>query len=113
MMYNIIRDLGYNGTGDRDSKRKKFLTKKLPKLVEDFENRTFDEIDLEGQGVTIIIPSNIIDIYTRFEILLGLKLSGHSDTLTEASALIHELYKLGEIQNKQQYRNALDKLSTS
>ena len=24
MMYNIIRDLGYNGTGDRDSKRKKF-----------------------------------------------------------------------------------------
>ena len=27
MMYNIIRDLGYNGTGDRDSKRKIFFTK--------------------------------------------------------------------------------------
>ena len=27
MMYNIIRDLGYNGTGDRDSKRKKISQK--------------------------------------------------------------------------------------
>ena len=68
--------------------------------------------NLEGNGVKIIIPSNIIDIYTRLEVLLGLKLSGHSDTLTEASNLIDELYKRGEIQNKQQYRNALDKFST-
>ena len=36
---------------------------------------------LEGQGLKIIIPANIIDIYTRLEILLGLKLSGHNDTL--------------------------------
>ena len=91
---------------------KRFSLKKLPKLVEDIQNRTFDEIDLEGR-VKIIIPSNIIDIYTRLEILLGLKLSGHSDTLTEASALIDQLHKLGEIQNKQQYRNALNKFSTS
>ena len=68
---------------------------------------------LKGRGVEkIIIPSNIIDIYTRLEVLLGLKLSGHSDTLTEASNLIDELYKRGEIQNKQQYRNALDKFSS-
>ena len=113
MTYNIIRDLKYNGTGDRDSKRKTFFTKKLPRLVEDIQNRIFDEIDLEGQGVKIIITSNIIDIYTRLEIILGLNLSGHSDTLTEASALIDQLYKLGEIQNKQQYQNALDKFSTS
>ena len=47
-----------------------------------------------GKGIEkIIIPSNIIDIYTRLEILLGLKLSGHTDTLTEASNLIDELYK--------------------
>ena len=26
-MYNIIRDLGYTGVGDRDSKRKTFFTK--------------------------------------------------------------------------------------
>ena len=114
MMYNIIRDIGYNGIGDRDSKRKIFFTKKLPKLVEDIQNKTFDEItddsdDLQGDGVKIIIPSNIIDIYTRLEVLLGLKFSGHTDTLTEASNLIDELYKRGEIQNKQQYRNALSK----
>ena len=68
--------------------------------------------NLQGEGVKIIIPSNIIDIYTRLEVLLGLKLSGHTDTLTEASNLIYELYKRSEIQNKQQYRNALNKFST-
>ena len=68
--------------------------------------------DLQGEGVKIIIPSNIIDIYTRLEVLLGLKLCGHTDNLTEASNLIDELYKLGENQNKQQYRNALNKFST-
>ena len=114
MLYNIINDLGYTGIGDVKSKRKRFLSEKLPKLVEEIQNRTFEEItddsdDLQGDGVKKIIPSNIIDIYTRLEVLLGLKISGHSDTLTEASNLIEELYKRGEIQNKQQYRNALDK----
>ena len=117
MMGNIIRDLGCTGREDRDSKRKTFFLKKLPKLVNDIQNRTFEEItddssDLEGQGVKIIIPSNIIDIFTRLEILLGLKISGHTDTLTEASNLIDELYKRGEIQNKQQYRNALNKFQS-
>ena len=102
MMNNIIRDLGYTGDDDRDSKRKIFLTKTLPKLVEEIQNKTFEEItddsdDLQGEGLKIIIPNNIIDIYTRLEILLGLKLSGHTDTLTEASNLIDELYKRGEI----------------
>ena len=112
LMNNIIRDLGYTGDGDRESKRKTFLTITLPKLVDEIQNRTFDEIDLEGQGVKIIIPSNIIDIYTRVEVLLGLKLSGHTDALTEASNLIDELYKRGEIQNKRQYRNAFNKFQT-
>ena len=68
---------------------------------------------IKGKGIEKTInPSNINDIYTRLEVLLGLKLSGHTDTLTEASDLIDELYKLGEIQNKQQYGNALDKVST-
>ena len=98
MMYNIINDLGYTGTGDMKSKRKIFLTEKLAKLVEEIQNRTFEEVtdnssDLEGEGVKIIIPSNIIDIYTRLEVLLGLKLSGHTNTVTEASNLIDELYK--------------------
>ena len=67
---------------------------------------------LKGKEVEkIIIPSNIIDIYTRLQVLLGLKLSGHTDTLTEASNLIDELYKRGEIENKHQYQNALNKFS--
>ena len=71
------------------------------------------DIKLKGRGIEkIIIPSKIIDIYTRLELLLVIKLSGHSDTRTEASNLINELYKRGEIQNKQQYRNALNNFST-
>ena len=96
MMNNFINDLSYTGDGDRDSKRKTFLTEKLPKLVEQIQNEFFDEItddsdELQGEGVKIIIPSDIIDIYTRLEILLGLKLSGHTDTLTEASNLIDQI----------------------
>ena len=89
--------------GESKSRRYYYNTKKF--------NQSETDSDLEGQGVKIIIPSSITDIYTRLEILLELKLSGHTDTLTEASNLIDELYKRGEIQNKQQYRNALDKFS--
>ena len=58
MMYNIIRDLGYNATGDRHSKRKTFFTKKLPKLVEDIQIKTFEEIthdynDLQGREIKL------------------------------------------------------------
>ena len=73
----------------------------------------YSKSKLKGEGIQkIIIPSNVIDIYTRLEILLGLKLSGHTDTLTEASSLIYALYKQGEIQNKQQYKKVLDKFTT-
>ena len=112
MMNNFLRDIEYTGVEVKKSNRKTFFTE-LPKKVNEIQNRAFNEIDLEGQGVKIIIPSNIIDLYTRLEVLLGMKLSGHTDTLTEASNLIDQLYKRGEIQNKQQYRNALDKTSTS
>ena len=68
---------------------------------------------LKGKGIEkFVIPSNIIVIYTGLEILLGLYLVGHTDTLTEASNLIDELYNRGEIQNKQKNRNALNKFST-
>ena len=107
MMNNNINDLGYTSVGDRDSKRKTLSTITLPKLGDQNQNKTFDGIDLKGQGVKIITTSNIIDIYTRLEVLLGLKLSCNTDTLTEASNLIDELYKRGERQNEQQYRNAI------
>ena len=77
------------------------------------KNNFFKPNNLQGRGIEkIIIPSNIIDIYTRLEVLLGLKLSGHTDTLTESSNSIGELCKRGEIQNKQQYRNAPNKFTT-
>ena len=107
MMDNIKNDLGYTAAEDRPSNRKTFLTITLPKLVHEIQNKRFDKID-SGQGVKII-PSKIIDIYTRLEVLLGVKPSGHNDILTEASNLIDELYKRGEIQNERQYRNALNK----
>ena len=72
----------------------------------------FKKRNLEGQKMKIFTPSNIIDIYTRLEVLLGFKLTGDTDTLTEASKLIDEIYRIGEIQNEQQNRNALDKFSS-
>ena len=97
------------------SGRDRYIQNKL----DDDVNRIFDlntkpKTKLRCKGAEkIIIPSNVIDIYTRLEILLGLKLSGHTNTVTEASNLIDELYKRGEIQNKRQYRNALNKFSTN
>ena len=48
----------------------------------------FKKHKLEGQGIEkIITPTNITDMYTRLEVLLGFKISGHTDTLTKASNL--------------------------
>ena len=117
-IFNILKNVGYNDNIHKigmNSARMKDALYNLPKEIVKIQNPTLPAIeniedasdDLEGEGVKIIIPSNIIDIYTRLEVLVGLKLSGHSDTLTEASNLIDELYKREEIQNKQQYRNAI------
>ena len=85
---NFLVDTGNTGCGDEKTNQKKFFTS----LFKKFGNITKEEPDnLKGEGIKIIIPSNIIDIYTRLEILLGLKLSGHTDTLTEASNIIDEL----------------------
>ena len=69
LMSNFIRDLGYTGKEDRRSNRKSFFTTTVLKLVDDIQKKTFDEIthdsdDLQGERVKVIIPSNIIDIYT-------------------------------------------------
>ena len=119
-VYDILNNIGFysmRNTKGLNSARMKDALNNLPKDIAKIQNPPLPAIDnesdkIEGEGVQkIIIPSNIIDIYTRLEVLLGLKLSGHTDTLTEASNLIDELYKLGEIQNKQQYRNAFNKFS--
>ena len=110
--YDKIPKIGFKAAGMKDAfydlsnERAKIRNPALPTI----ENA--DDSDLEGRGIKIIIPFNIIDIYTRLQILLGLKLSGQSDTLTEAGNLIDEIFKRGELQNKQQNQNALDKIST-
>ena len=68
--------------------------------------------DLQGEGVKTIIHSNVIVIFTRLEILLGSRLSSHTNTLKEASNLISELYKRGEIQNEEPSRNSINKFFT-
>ena len=71
------------------------------------------DIKLKSKGITKInIPSHVVVIYTRLDFLLGLNFSGLTDILTEASNSIDELYKRGEIQNKQQYRKAPNNFST-
>ena len=86
----------------------KKLTIDLPKKAAEIEKK-FD--NLHGGGMKSFIPSNIIDFF-KLETLLGLKISGDTDTLTETSNLIDEIYKRAEKENEQQYRSAPDKLST-
>ena len=76
MINNIIRDRDYTGFRGRQSNGKTSFTNTLPKLVEENQNKTFDEItddsdDLQGEGVKNIITSSKVDIYTRLKILLG------------------------------------------
>ena len=117
-VYNILKNIGFYSmrhTKGLKSARFQDAMYNLPNEIDKIRDPPLPAIEnenniLEGDGVEkIIMPSNIIDIYTRLEILSGLKLSGHTNTLTEASNLIDELYKRGEIQNKQQYQNALNK----
>ena len=119
-IYDILYDLGFysqrHTKGTKKSVRHQDAFHNLPREIAKIRNPPIPAIEnesdnLQGEGVKIIIPSNIIDIYTRLEILLGLKLSGHTDILTEASNLKDELYKQGEIQNTQQYRNVLNKFT--
>ena len=60
---------------------KKYQAKSFLKIA-NTEARIGDESnDLQSQEMKIIIPSNIIVIWTGSELLLALKLSGHTDTL--------------------------------
>ena len=71
--------------------------------VEDEEFEEVDSDDLERQRIKVIIPSNIIDIWTKLEVLLRLKISRHTDFLTEASYLVDEINKKEKIESEKQY----------
>ena len=120
-VYDILKSTGFYSikhTKDLKSTRMRDALFNLPKEIAKIRNPPPPAIenesdDLQREGVKIILPSNIIDIYTRLEILLGLNSAGHIDTLAEGSSLIDEVYKKGEIQNKEQYQNALNEFSTT
>ena len=61
LMISIIHDLRRTGFGDKPSKRKTFFTTKLPKLIDENQNRTFDEItdsdDLQGEGLKLSLQT--------------------------------------------------------
>ena len=99
LLKNLIYEMYKAKSGENNSEKFKYTKNNLKPN------------NLQREGVKIIIPSNIIDIYTRLQILLGLKVSGHTDTLTEASNLNDDLYKRGEVQNEQHYRNIPNKFS--
>ena len=104
-IYEILKNTGFSSMRHKKgliSARMKDALYILPKEIAKIRNPPLPAIEnesdkLEGHGIKILIPSNINDSYTRLEVLLGLKISGHTDTLTEASNLIDELYKRGEI----------------
>ena len=119
-VFNILKNVGFYDKIQKiglNSARMRHALYDLPNKIVKIQNPTLPAIeivsdDLQGDRVEISIPTNKVQIYTRLAILLGLKWSGHTDTLTEASIFIDELYMRGEIQNEQQYRNALNNIST-
>ena len=66
---NLLNTLDYSNYNPKGGEKKSGRYQYDKKIF----NQSETDSDLEGQGVKIIIPSNIIDIYTRLEILLGLK----------------------------------------
>ena len=58
----------------------------------------------------IIISSNIFETWTRLEVLLGSKVPGHTDALTETINLIESLYKKSDLKKEHQNRNDPDEL---
>ena len=122
----ILDEIKYNPDGDRESKRQKYIKNKLDSrlgkilnppiaAITSGESDEYEslESDLEGKGTkTIVVPSDFDEIWTTLQVLLGLKLAGHTDTLIEASQLLDALFKKGEIKTEQQYRNAIDKFTT-
>ena len=120
---NILNEINYDPKTDRKSERRDYLKNKLDSRVEKILNPPIAAIasgesdeyeslesDLEGNETkTIVVPSDSDEIWSRLQVLLGLKLAGHTDTLIEASQLLDALYKKGEIETEQQNRNAVDK----
>ena len=61
---NNSNNIGYTSDGDRTSERDQFFMTVIPRKIAKNEAGIEDKSDdLQGEGVKIIIPSNIIDIW--------------------------------------------------
>ena len=101
----------YTGTRDNSSIRKLFSIEDLPRRVAETESGKVDEDEsdnVQGEGMKFVLPSNIIGVWIRLEVSLGLKLSRHTDTLTEAGNLMDDLLKILEIRSEQQNKNPVE-----
>ena len=99
-VYNILKDVAFydmNHTRELKSARIKDAIKYLPNTInsiinppvllpaiENIEDSNEDKSDnLQGEGIEkTIIPSHILDFYSRLDVLLQLKISGQTYTLT-------------------------------
>ena len=64
--YNISKDKGYTGDEHRSSKRKTFFLADFAERVEKIQEENRNESnDFWSEGMKLIMPSNIIDIWTR------------------------------------------------
>ena len=109
---NISRKLNYTKYSPQRGKisgRSNYIKRHLDSDLKKIQNETAGEI--EGQGMIILINSNIITIWTTLEVLLELTLSGHTDTLTEGSNLIDELYEKTQTKQFQRCSKSLSRQS--
>ena len=100
VFHNISNNFAYTGDGGRTSNCKDFNMVEQPRRVAKIKPGNVDEDDsdeIHGEGNKISIPPNIIDFWNRLEVLLGLKLRGQTDNLTEASNLIDKFIKKDKI----------------
>ena len=72
----------------------------------------YESKQIDKEGLIVIIPSKNKDIWTGLENLLGLKVSGYTDTLSEAPINFDKwIIKKSGKQNDQQNRVAPDKFN--
>ena len=62
---------------------------------------------IEGRGVSFIFRSSDPNVFVeRLEVLAGESLAGNTDAYREASAILHELLRMGEV-TKQEYETGM------
>ena len=78
IIYDLLKNIGFYSMRHKkglNSARMKDAMKNLPKAIDRIRNPPLPTIeiesdDLQGEGLKIIIPSKIIEIYIRLELLL-------------------------------------------